>query len=125
VDHVLLQRLEDEFFDHDCSTLGFESIRAQDILPSCSSVFIPVSSLVPAASSMFSSTVDLAMVLRRTTNMIETDNLRRQPERNFAGRRRRQAHDHAGPSQENVVPGAVLQVAIGRVLRTLGGACLD
>lgn len=31
--HVQLQRLDDQFTDHDCSTEGFEGIRAQDILP--------------------------------------------------------------------------------------------
>ena len=31
--HHLLKRLEDEHINHDCSTEGFEGIRAQDILP--------------------------------------------------------------------------------------------
>jgi SAM-dependent methyltransferase len=31
--HVLLSRFSETFLDHDCSTEGFEGIRAQDILP--------------------------------------------------------------------------------------------
>lgn len=31
--HQILQRVDDEFYNHDCSTQGFEGIRAQDILP--------------------------------------------------------------------------------------------
>lgn len=31
--HSQLKRIEAEFLDHDCSTVGFEGIRAQDILP--------------------------------------------------------------------------------------------
>lgn len=31
--HHLLNRLDDDFFNHDCSTQGFEGIRSQDILP--------------------------------------------------------------------------------------------
>lgn len=31
--HLLLRRIDDEFYNHDCSTEGFEGIRAQDILP--------------------------------------------------------------------------------------------
>ena len=31
--HAQLKRLDDTFTDHDCSTEGFEGVRAQDILP--------------------------------------------------------------------------------------------
>lgn len=32
-EHTILKRIDDEFFNHDCSTHGFEGIRAQDIMP--------------------------------------------------------------------------------------------
>lgn len=31
--HTILNRIDDDFYNHDCSTQGFEGIRAQDILP--------------------------------------------------------------------------------------------
>lgn len=31
--HILLNKTYDDFFNHDCSNVGFEGIRAQDILP--------------------------------------------------------------------------------------------
>jgi SAM-dependent methyltransferase len=39
--HYQLQRYSDAFIDHDCSTEGFEGIRAQDILPIMLKVFHP------------------------------------------------------------------------------------
>jgi len=39
--HAQLRRLEEQFMDHDCSTEGFEGIRAQDILPLMLHVFHP------------------------------------------------------------------------------------
>jgi SAM-dependent methyltransferase len=40
--HVLLKRLNETFVDHDCSTEGFEGIRAQDILPLLLQKFHPL-----------------------------------------------------------------------------------
>ena len=31
--HQILDRIDEDFYNHDCSTEGFEGIRAQDILP--------------------------------------------------------------------------------------------
>jgi SAM-dependent methyltransferase len=39
--HAQLKRTDDTFIDHDCSTEGFEGIRAQDILPLLLKIFYP------------------------------------------------------------------------------------
>jgi len=49
--NVQLKRLEPEFLDWDCSTEGFEGIRAQDILPLCVErfgfeLFLPFANLI-------------------------------------------------------------------------------